>query len=179
MRYRLHLSFEFIVVLCLVWLWQNKTKNRDTSRLKSKFISILYYSFCFYHNAMSDIFFRSINLLLQWVKNTSSDGKLSAMANTYCVGGVDAVRGPDAVGGGGAVRTTTRMGVAEAAWYATGNTGRGNLLSSLVSPGFDSNMALFNIQKFGAPHDLQEASVAASKQQQRISLLMGKKVLIV
>jgi len=37
------------------------------------------------------------------------------MANTYCVGGVDAVRGPDAVGGGGAVRTTTRMGVAEAA----------------------------------------------------------------
>mmetsp|Transcript_27538 Transcript_27538/g.41215 ORF Transcript_27538/g.41215 Transcript_27538/m.41215 type:complete len:102 (-) Transcript_27538:748-1053(-) len=101
------------------------------------------------------------------------------MANTYCVGGVDAVRGPDAVGGGGAVHNTTRMGVAEAARYATGNTRQGNLFSSLVFPGFDSNMALFNIQKFGAPHDLQEASVAASKQQRRISLLMGKKVLIV
>eukprot|EP00957_Ditylum_brightwellii_P146125 11125795-Ditylum_brightwellii.AAC.1 len=66
------------------------------------------------------------------------------------------------------------MGVAEAAQYATGNTGRGNLLSSLASPGFDLNMVLFNMQKFGASHDLQETSVAASKQQQRILLLMGQ-----
>eukprot|EP00957_Ditylum_brightwellii_P122496 9341477-Ditylum_brightwellii.AAC.1 len=66
------------------------------------------------------------------------------------------------------------MGVAEAAQYDTENTRQGNLLSSLASPGFDLNMALFNMQKSGAPHDLQEASVAALKQQQRILLLMGQ-----
>jgi len=67
--------------------------------------------------------------------------------------------------------TRRRIAMAEAARYATGNAGRGNLLSSLASPGFDLNMALFNMQKFGAPHDPQEASVAASQQQRRISLL--------